>query len=427
MSSRTSESPQRKSVAASEPSASALLPSRTAGGLLQRSCDCGGKSGTSGECDECSRKKLNRLAAGHAPASREVPSVVGEVLRSPGRPLDSETRAYMEPRLGHDFSKVRVHTDERAAESARAVEARAYTVGRDVVFAAGNYAPRTVEGRRLLAHELTHVVQQSSLGAQGSLTIDAPDSAAEREASQTADAIHEGGAPAKTSAQLTPVLSRDVPKTDEIIRENPYHPSPKIPDMDVDVVKSAEKAMASSKFQEAIDILLKEAVAINRVNLALLEGGTMKFDSTLKQEGEAQDPTRDSEGNAAPVKVLIGPPAFKQGVSWLYSTLLHEYTHVQQMQSFKANMPVTMRNMSSDPGQRNAGEVEAYAFEITHATSTGLNTSPKLVAELWGRLCNAFSFMMPFTKKRMEPIARKALDAAKKVVGSLKLDEDCLK
>ncbi len=66
----------------------------------------------------------------------------------------------MEPRFGHDFSQVRIHTDERAAETARAVNALAYTVGRDVVFGAGQYAPQTDEGRRLLAHELTHVVQQ---------------------------------------------------------------------------------------------------------------------------------------------------------------------------------------------------------------------------------------------------------------------------
>ena len=90
-----------------------------------------------------------------------APSIVDEVIRSPGQPLDPPTRAFMEPRFGHDFSQVRIHTDAKAAESARAVNALAYTVGRDVVFGAGKYAPQSHEGRRLMAHELTHVVQQS--------------------------------------------------------------------------------------------------------------------------------------------------------------------------------------------------------------------------------------------------------------------------
>lgn len=87
---------------------------------------------------------------------------VESVVRSSGRPLDAATRRYMESRIGFDFSKVRVHTDERAAASARALGAQAYTVGSSVVFGAGSYAPQTTKGRRLLAHELTHVVQQSS-------------------------------------------------------------------------------------------------------------------------------------------------------------------------------------------------------------------------------------------------------------------------
>jgi hypothetical protein len=77
---------------------------------------------------------------------------------SPGRPLDPATRAFMEPRFGHDFSRVRVHADALAAESAAAMEAAAYTVGHDVVFGAGQYAPETSRGRSLLAHELAHVV-----------------------------------------------------------------------------------------------------------------------------------------------------------------------------------------------------------------------------------------------------------------------------
>jgi flagellar motor protein MotB len=89
-----------------------------------------------------------------------APPIVHDVLRSPGRPLDTATRAFMEPRFGHDFGKVRVHADARAAEAASSINARAFTSNRSVVFGANQYAPQTESGRRLVAHELTHVVQQ---------------------------------------------------------------------------------------------------------------------------------------------------------------------------------------------------------------------------------------------------------------------------
>lgn len=103
-------------------------------------------------------------SAGRIATDSALTSSVHDVLRSPGQPLDAATRAFMEPRFAHDFSRVRVHTDGRAAESARAARAHAYTVGQNIVFGAGNFAPATEVGRRLLAHELTHTVQQRAAG-----------------------------------------------------------------------------------------------------------------------------------------------------------------------------------------------------------------------------------------------------------------------
>jgi hypothetical protein len=139
--------------------ASAKAPA-TAGGVLQRKCDCGNHT-MSGKCDDCAKKKssLQRKATNES-ASSEVPTVVHEVLRSPGQPLDAATRAVMEPRFGHDFSRVRVHTDATASESTKKVSALAYTVGEHISFQEGQYNPGSNEGRRLLAHELTHVLQQ---------------------------------------------------------------------------------------------------------------------------------------------------------------------------------------------------------------------------------------------------------------------------
>jgi hypothetical protein len=132
--------------------------------VLQRKCACGKAAGSSEKCAEC-EKKLQRKATG-ATQTNDIPPIVHEVLASPGQPLDVQTRAFMEPRFGHDFSKVRVHTDAKAEESARAVRASAYTVGTHVVFSNGQFAPSAPEGLRLIAHELAHVIQQGKSPSQ---------------------------------------------------------------------------------------------------------------------------------------------------------------------------------------------------------------------------------------------------------------------
>ena len=132
---------------------------------------------------------LQRSAAKESTNEVPLPPIVNDVLNSPGRPLDAETRAYFEPRLGHDFSQVRVHTDDRAAESADAVNAHAYTVGPQLVFGAGQFAPHTSAGRHLLAHELTHVVQQSPSSSSNPLTVGPADDAYEHAADHAADFV----------------------------------------------------------------------------------------------------------------------------------------------------------------------------------------------------------------------------------------------
>lgn len=138
--------------------ADAVMSGGSAPATAQRTCACGGT------CDDCQRKAevLQRASAGSDadPAAGTAPSIVHEVLRSPGEPLDGATRSFMEARLGADFRHVRVHTDAQASESARAINARAYTVAKNLVFASGEYAPTEARGKKLLAHELTHVIQQ---------------------------------------------------------------------------------------------------------------------------------------------------------------------------------------------------------------------------------------------------------------------------
>lgn len=134
----------------------------------------------------------NSGVAGFVAQREEAESPVKQVVRSPGSPLDSETRSDMESRLGADFSDVRVHTDGEAGASAKSVQAQAYTVGNHVVFGEGSYQPGSDSGKRTLAHELTHVVQQRSgpvdgTPADGGIQLSHPSDRFEQEAERSAD------------------------------------------------------------------------------------------------------------------------------------------------------------------------------------------------------------------------------------------------
>jgi pyrrolidone-carboxylate peptidase len=181
-----------------------LKATLVASGILQRQCACGSPTIAGGECAGCGRKKnglqrklsigasndaleqeadqiANQVLAASSPGvtgsappriqrysgqategTDTTPASVERVLSGSGRQLDPALRQDMEGRFGHDFSRVQVHTGSAAEQSAQDVKAQAYTVGNHIVFGGGRFAPEAQEGRRLLAHELTHVVQQSS-------------------------------------------------------------------------------------------------------------------------------------------------------------------------------------------------------------------------------------------------------------------------
>jgi hypothetical protein len=196
-----------------------------AGGVLQRACACGHHTSASGECEECKKKRegtlqrtaihsfsfpsydtkarlpqtklainepgdeyeqeadriadqvmaipvshsvsktpprVQRFAEQPRVQTEKAPTSVDQALASPGSPLEPALRHDMEQRFGYDFSTVRVHTDATAEKSARDVDARAYAVGHNIVFGTGQFVPRTKEGQRLIAHELTHSIQQAA-------------------------------------------------------------------------------------------------------------------------------------------------------------------------------------------------------------------------------------------------------------------------
>lgn len=181
-------------------------------GVLRRRCACGNHA-AGGQCAACAENAaLLRRSNGDAMAD-EAPPSVHDALRSAGQPLDRAAQVFMARQFDRDFSHVRVHTDARAAESARDVNALAYTVGSHLVFAPGQYAPGTAGGRRLLAHELAHTIQQNAgtSASGGGLRVAAGSDPAESAADAAADAALRGAPPPGLSAAPTAVSREEGP------------------------------------------------------------------------------------------------------------------------------------------------------------------------------------------------------------------------
>jgi hypothetical protein len=135
----------------------------------KEACNCGSSTKLATPCPKCAGRASGKETLYAKVQTNAAPldhwqAAIQSVVSGAGRPLDGRTRTYFEERFARDFSDVRIHTNEQAASSASQVAARAYTVGRHIVFGKGQFAPATSEGQRLIAHELTHVVQQGQAG-----------------------------------------------------------------------------------------------------------------------------------------------------------------------------------------------------------------------------------------------------------------------
>jgi hypothetical protein len=227
-----------------------------------RRCACGASGKAGGECDDCKKKKkekeLQRDPAGPA-ESAYAPPIVHQVLNTPGEALGGSTRTFFQQRFGFDFSGVRVHSDARAAESARAVNANAYAVGNHLVFAKDRYQPYGSAGRRLLAHELAHTVQQGATSPSGALRIGAPDDAFEHQAETVADRVAAGPLPAASPANG---LARPV-QPDQLRRSALQRDAGKYAKLSIKELRK----LISKGDQDALDALYKRYEAMSNVEL----------------------------------------------------------------------------------------------------------------------------------------------------------------
>ena len=175
--------------------------------------------------------RIQRFTAHSAGENSAAPASVDRVLTSTGRPLETALQQDMEQRFGHDFSRVRVHSGTAAEQSARDVNANAYTVGHDMVFGADRFVPGTREGRRLIAHELTHVVQQAAEPRIGTV-----EDARGRESGRAALRIWDGSAPsiAKGATGISRSLQRQ--PEGERTEDKPLIPIPVFDQLDPAII-----------------------------------------------------------------------------------------------------------------------------------------------------------------------------------------------
>jgi hypothetical protein len=249
-------------------------------------------------------------------------SLVGQTLRSPGRPLDAGTRAYMEPRFGYDFSHVRVHTDDTAERSARAMNAVAYTAGTDIAFDGGRYAPNTPGGRALLAHELTHVAQQSHAAPNSMTATASGDSAAEREAATVSRQVADGGAldhPVSAAAEPVQRLSTGAA-------------------IGLGIGGALVGLVALAAGIVGIDMAARESRGLDeaeRKEAFRVFGKSLDYDKVRV----AEDPLMSIGGYArTPGNTIYFPPGTTKDKDtpalrgWYYPFLIHEMTHTWQTQ-----------------------------------------------------------------------------------------------
>lgn len=283
----------------------------TRSNFLQRKCACGTHTAAGGNCASCDEKEASsqlRRSATRAGSVSDVPPIVHEVLRSAGQPLDGPTRAFFESRFGQDFSHVRLHTDAKAAESARSVNALAFTVGNQIAFGAGRYDPASLEGRKLLAHELTHTVQQTRSGVNANSSQPHAEAEAERNSAQM------------VSGSTTRVAGQVAPGTMQKADDNPL-------DEKANKIIKAAKDTSKPIDQRAID-------AVNSIVKTYYDSALM--DSvTFDEKDPGLTTTYVGTGNKIKGQTTVGKYFIENIDSFARRVLQvgHEMEHIQQQRS----------------------------------------------------------------------------------------------
>jgi hypothetical protein len=356
-----------------------------------------------------------RQAEGHTEQQAVQASSVHQVLASPGRPLEPPVRADMQERFGADLSDVRVHTGDLADRATDSVAARAFTAGSHMVFGKGSYDTGSLAGRHLLAHEVTHVLQQRGGPVAGTPTADGlavsdPADRFEREAEATAAAVLSAPASvpptiAETSTTAGWSAARLVQRVVKASIPQPgaAEQSAVVPDLPAALVQQIQAAGTADERRQVLAALtnyvwaqlgsqaedLQARVVPTYVNRATGPGGALALTHEQLGTGDPDSP---------PIRLSIYRGAFDRGPAVLYSTLRHELIHAMQRSMVpdegeaSAEDEFMFENLyppnELGPATRNTlqlplQEIETHVWELVHAAETGVDQAYRTETVEW--------------------------------------------
>ncbi|MGH9428723.1 MAG: DUF4157 domain-containing protein, partial [Terriglobia bacterium] len=273
--------------------------------MIQRKCACGGQAGPDGECAECKAKRmaLQRQAAGPDTTPELPESVHGVLNSSGGQPLDKATRGTMEEKFDTDFGGVRVHTNEPSSHAANDISATAFTHGQNIYFSAGQYQPGTPSGDKLLAHELTHTIQQKKNGnvhasRVNNMSISQPGDPDEQEAEQAAQKF------ADTTSAKPMALKRAVIQRNDAPNNS--------------IESSGEEEASVTDEAESSAVTSHSRIARNPIQSGTMQGTiyrqTKKKTTHVPYQIHVNHPMTGDEFKAAAMQQVFGGPV--DNISW---------------------------------------------------------------------------------------------------------------
>lgn len=206
----------------------------------------------------------------------------------------------------------------------------------------------------------------------------------------------------------------------EKVQTKPLKKSSTVPGLAENTVIQVEAFIKANQYQQAIDAIVSDQAKAGRINMSFLDGGAIYYNSSLAGEGQVNPPGYTGTGKkqkANPSRVEIGPTAFVNGVSLLYSSMMHEYQHVLQFQ-VSGISPSKVPGQGSNPGLIHQQEVEAYSWEAIHSKQTGMYSKPTEMQEIWRRLHDEHWVHLSATEKKpLIDIVKKAYKVAQNAVG----------
>ncbi len=407
------------------------------------------KKGKQEETEEENKTVVNKKDTAAVPATASaakgggVESAIAE-KNGKGSSMPADVLQEMQSAIGHDFSDVNIHTDSAAAAMSEELDAQAFTTGKDIYFNSGKFDPESESGKHLLAHELTHVVQQN----KDTIRRDPKADKEEKTRAQKVRDDYQKALKAKVvnwEEVATLFNAFNEPEQREKMAQlsggqlfqlhqgavnavgvGPYSSAAlmttPVPEMASGVAAAIETQMIHYQYQEAIDLTIEDLGKRGVINRSLLTGGRMLYlnKANLRGEGRVLAPGFDQKtGKAKPSDANIGSDAFSPsaGLPLLYSTIIHEFQHVEQMQKpgeSKAEIP----DQGNDDQTHIQQEVEAYATELIRAKESGMYNIPDQIQDTWSRLHNKWQDLTDDTKKRkVNELYKKAHEIAQQALG----------